>query len=437
VALPVREFSVLGPHARRERPPRGDALDVVHDALDHGAVHGVPDRLTDRLHVEGGHLVVEVDRLPPEARDLRDLETALGARGGDVLRRDLVHDVDLPGPHRGEADRVVGDRPVDDLVEVRERCVPIPVEALEREMVVLHPLDEAERPGPDRVARVVLPVLLDGGPRPLPVHRRHVRIHADADGPAPHLPRRRSRRTRHEDQGGQHPEHHWRPHRFLLWVTAGDRSRAQVVTWEPVSASDYPEIRAELRERIQQDPWAAALGIQYLDLRRGYGRVRLRLQPHMVNFQRYPHGSVIFTLADVAFGAACNSHGEAAVAPNGTIAFLDAVTPDATLIAEGREKKQGRRAGFYEIEVTTEGGARRVDRDDAARRPALLLRCAAEPQGGAVPDALGAGPRRPAEPRLHPRDLGLLAPHAPARLDRQQRGPAARGDHPRDRASVG
>src|SRR3989440_4235188 len=45
---------------------------------------------------------VEVDRLPPEARDLRDLETALGARGGDVLRRDLVHDVDLPGPHRGE-----------------------------------------------------------------------------------------------------------------------------------------------------------------------------------------------------------------------------------------------------------------------------------------------------------------------------------------------
>src|SRR3989442_14201760 len=77
----------------------------------------------------------------------------------------------------------------------------------------------------------------------------------------------------------------------------------------------------------------------------------------MVNFQRYPHGGVIFALADVAFGAACNSHGEAAVALNVTIAFLDAVTPDATLIAEGREKKQGRRAGFYEIEATTEDGA--------------------------------------------------------------------------------
>ena len=49
----------------------------------------------------------------------------------------------------------------------------------------------------------------------------------------------------------------------------------------------------------------------------------LRLQPHMVNFRGYPHGSVIFALADVAFGAACNSHGEAAVALNVTIAFLD------------------------------------------------------------------------------------------------------------------
>jgi acyl-CoA thioesterase len=76
----------------------------------------------------------------------------------------------------------------------------------------------------------------------------------------------------------------------------------------------------------------------------------------MVNFQGHPHGGVIFTLADVAFGAACNSHGEAAVALSITISYLAAVKPDAALVAEGREKKQGRRAGFYEIDVTTEDG---------------------------------------------------------------------------------
>lgn len=34
------------------------------------------------------------------------------------------------------------------------------------------------------------------------------------------------------------------------------------------------------------------------------------------------------------------------------------MTPDSTLIAEARVAKQGRSAGFYEIEVTTEDGTR-------------------------------------------------------------------------------
>ncbi len=122
--------------------------------------------------------------------------------------------------------------------------------------------------------------------------------------------------------------------------------------------SDYPPVPAELRDRIQNEPWAQALGIQYLDLRRGYCRVSIKLQPHMVNFQGRPHGGVLFTLADVAFGAACNSHGEDAVALNVAISYLAAVKPDSTLIAEARAAKQGRRAGFYEVAVATEDGTR-------------------------------------------------------------------------------
>lgn len=76
----------------------------------------------------------------------------------------------------------------------------------------------------------------------------------------------------------------------------------------------------------------------------------------MVNFQGYPHGGVIFSLADVAFGAACNSHGETAVALNVTISYLAATKPETRLFAEARERKQGRRAGFYDITVTSEDG---------------------------------------------------------------------------------
>jgi acyl-CoA thioesterase len=120
--------------------------------------------------------------------------------------------------------------------------------------------------------------------------------------------------------------------------------------------SEAPILASALRRRIENDPWAHALGIEFLDLRRGHCRLRLQLRSHMVNFQGYPHGGVIFSLADVAFGAACNSHGEDAVALSVTIEFLAAVTPEAVLVAEAREVKQGRRAGFYQVSLATEDG---------------------------------------------------------------------------------
>jgi len=120
-----------------------------------------------------------------------------------------------------------------------------------------------------------------------------------------------------------------------------------------VTAEPIPEA---LRARIQDDPWARALGIEYLALGRGSCRLALSLQPHMVNFQGYPHGGVIFSLADIAFGSACNAHSEPAVALNMTISFLAAVPAGSRLLAEAKEIKQGRRAGFYEVVVRTENG---------------------------------------------------------------------------------
>jgi acyl-CoA thioesterase len=113
---------------------------------------------------------------------------------------------------------------------------------------------------------------------------------------------------------------------------------------------------AELAARLTSDPWARSLGIEFLELRRGYCRLALPLQPHMLNFQGAPHGGVIFSLADVAFSLACNSHGVPAVALSVTISYLAAAPPGGRLVAEGRERKQGRRAGFYDITVSTAGG---------------------------------------------------------------------------------
>jgi acyl-CoA thioesterase len=121
-----------------------------------------------------------------------------------------------------------------------------------------------------------------------------------------------------------------------------------------VSRRDTAGLPDTLIAKLTDDPWAKATGIEYLELGRGYARLALTLRPHMLNFQGRPHGAVIFTLADAAFGAACNSHGEPAVALSVTINYLASVEPGRRLIAEGREVRQGRRAGFYDITVRAE-----------------------------------------------------------------------------------
>lgn len=96
-------------------------------------------------------------------------------------------------------------------------------------------------------------------------------------------------------------------------------------------------------------------GIEYLDVRPGYCRLALVLQPHMLNFQGSPHGGVIFTLADVAFGTACNAHGAPHVAISVTMNYLSAASPGSRLVAEARElSHEG--PGFYEVSITEVDG---------------------------------------------------------------------------------
>ena len=109
-------------------------------------------------------------------------------------------------------------------------------------------------------------------------------------------------------------------------------------------------------EQISQDPFARFLGIELLELREGYSRAALTVGEHMLNFHGVPHGGVIFSLADAAFAAACNSYGQAAVALNVSINFLAAVPAGTRLLAEATEESLSRRTALYRLAVTTEDG---------------------------------------------------------------------------------
>jgi acyl-CoA thioesterase len=129
------------------------------------------------------------------------------------------------------------------------------------------------------------------------------------------------------------------------------------VTEEPVTHREADEVPPTLRSQLESEPWARALGVEHQEISPGYCRVALTVQPHMLNHRGLLHGGVIFSLADVAFGAASNSRGKIDLAISMTISFLAAVAPGARLIAEGTELAHTGTEGFYDVRVRTEDGA--------------------------------------------------------------------------------
>ena len=106
-----------------------------------------------------------------------------------------------------------------------------------------------------------------------------------------------------------------------------------------------------INDHIQKDALAAYLGAKIEIIKPGHSRVSLTIDENMSNFFGTTHGGIIFAISDMAFAAACNSHGRLAMALNVNICFLKPSFPGDHLIAEAKEEHNGRRISLYDIKV--------------------------------------------------------------------------------------
>ncbi len=110
-----------------------------------------------------------------------------------------------------------------------------------------------------------------------------------------------------------------------------------------------------LRTFFEKDRFAAGTGVELLDVSEGSSRARLVIEPRHLNAAGVAQGGAVFTLADLAFAAATNSHGTVALAVSSNISFLKAVR-SGTLVAEAREEALTRRLSTCTVRVTDEAG---------------------------------------------------------------------------------
>jgi acyl-CoA thioesterase len=110
----------------------------------------------------------------------------------------------------------------------------------------------------------------------------------------------------------------------------------------------------ETRERIESDPYCERLGIELAALSEGYAETTLVVTDDLLNFHGTPHGGAVYSVADAAFAAASNSHGDPAVALETNVSYLDAVETGTTLTATAEETHLTRRTAEYEVVVTAD-----------------------------------------------------------------------------------
>ena len=123
---------------------------------------------------------------------------------------------------------------------------------------------------------------------------------------------------------------------------------------EPDNAADNNV--EELMSAASNEPVAAFLSMQLLELQPGYAKVMLRVLPEHQNFNGLTFGGITMAVADQAFGYAVNSVRRPNVASQFNIHFIAPAKIGDELIAEGCVVRSGRRVSIAEMTVTNQEG---------------------------------------------------------------------------------
>jgi acyl-CoA thioesterase len=105
---------------------------------------------------------------------------------------------------------------------------------------------------------------------------------------------------------------------------------------------------------MRDDLFSQWLGIEVIEIREGYSKIKMTVREEMINGFGIVHGGIAFSLSDSAFAFACNNRNNLSVALDTSINFTKPVHPGDILTAEAKEIHNGKSTGLYHITVTNQ-----------------------------------------------------------------------------------
>ena len=111
----------------------------------------------------------------------------------------------------------------------------------------------------------------------------------------------------------------------------------------------------DIKDFFKNDRFAGDAGVELLEVGSGTARARMEILPRHLNAGGVCQGGAIFTLADLAFAAAVNSHAELTLSIQSDIRYFKAESKGFLYASASEIFCRGRLASV-EVRVTNEAG---------------------------------------------------------------------------------
>jgi acyl-CoA thioesterase len=107
---------------------------------------------------------------------------------------------------------------------------------------------------------------------------------------------------------------------------------------------------------MSKDYFSQWLGIERLEEKDGFCKLKLTIRSEMCNGFEIAHGGISYSLADSALAFASNSHGRQAVSVETSISHIKPLKAGDVIIATAEEKSCTNKIAIYEVRVEKENG---------------------------------------------------------------------------------
>lgn len=106
-----------------------------------------------------------------------------------------------------------------------------------------------------------------------------------------------------------------------------------------------------LRKMAAENAYMQFLGIEFLEIKQGYGFARMKFKDELTNPYGMLHGGSLYSMADIVAGTAACMDGHYVTTVNGTLNFMLPAKETEYIYCEAVQLRRGKHLAVFEVKL--------------------------------------------------------------------------------------